>query len=274
MNSALQCLSRTRSLLNKLDLYGAGNVIEILVTSEEPYVKVINMNVEEGGDESDFVSDECEKFMMEGGPSSSRKIEDCAANICSTSPSSTDMDSLLDAARAGPSSRAGGDTEPSEEAKKWTKELEQELKKPLRLRLSITRDSMTSKLRHCFKAITRSADLNASSGNTYEKTEFYSRANNYPTVFCPRAVQLSVSRHFRLGQQHDSHELLRTVVDMMKKDQIKVSNNKQFEDMCSIVINKLAKFAYWRFVPLRRSGLQSCSVMVLKSRKGKPVIQK
>lgn len=28
-----------------------------------------------------------------------------------------------------------------------------------------------------------------------------------------------MSKHFRPGQQHDSHELLRTIVDMMKKDQ-------------------------------------------------------
>jgi hypothetical protein len=222
MNSALQCLSRTRSLLDKLDLYGRGNMIEIAVSSEEPCVQMINPSVEVNEvDEAEFSSEFGDKNFLNdkaipmGADSSqpSTSADSSEGGSGEISPSSTEIDSLLDAAssRSSRKSESEGNGD-SLEVELWKKELRQELAKPLRLRLVIPRDSMTSKLRNCFRAITRTSDMSPDS-----EDNAYSRS-----VYTPRAIQIAVSKHFRLGQQHDSHELLRTVVDMMKKDQIRV----------------------------------------------------
>lgn len=226
MNSALQCLSRTRSLLDKLDLHGSGNLIEILVSPEDPCVQLMNPSVDDDNDTSEFASDFERRSLLAysgdgcGGVDSSSSQPSTSADSSEIgsgeiSPSSTEIDSLLDAASSRSSRKSESEGCGDAEKQLWRKELEQELAKPLRLRLAIPRDSMTSKMRHCFKAVTRCSD--ASPDNEGSRN-MYSRP-----VYSPRGIQLAVSKHFRLGHQHDSHELLRSVVDMMKKDQIRVS---------------------------------------------------
>jgi hypothetical protein len=56
-------------------------------------------------------------------------------------------------------------------------------------------------------------------GESYTKGEFCGWGDNQS--FRPRGVHDLVSKNFRPGQQHDAHEVLRTIVDMMKKDQTK-----------------------------------------------------
>lgn len=219
MNSALQCLSRTKSLSTKLDLYGTGNTIEILVTMDPPSLEVVGaVTPDTNGDTAaSFVhlGATLEGSLMDENGDSNHVVPVTENETGGSSPSSSEMDSLLDVA-SGTSSKSSPSKELSPE--NFKAEIEQELKKCLRLKLVIPKDSMTSRLRHAFKAMTRSADvLQGTSG--YSSSEYFGRGRN---VFTPSAIHTAMAKHFRPGQQHDSHELLRTVIDMMKKDQIRV----------------------------------------------------
>ncbi|CAL8110225.1 unnamed protein product [Orchesella dallaii] len=220
MNSALQCLSRTKCLIPKLDLYGSGKAIEIAVTGEPPSVDVhdiVTPDDNAGGSGSPSIFNlglsTNGGFIEENGDSNhaSSSIE---AEAGGSSPSSSEMDSLLDVA-SGTSSKSSPSKELAQEA--FRAEIDNALKQTLRLKLIIPKDSMTNRLRHAFKAMTRSSDTHAGT-SSYGSSEYFGRGRH---VFTPSQIHNSMAKQFRPGQQHDSHELLRTVVDMMKKDQIR-----------------------------------------------------
>lgn len=220
MNSALQCLSRTRSLIPKLDLYGTGKTIEIQVTAEPPSVELLGtVTPDSNGDTAALFqlgSVSSGSLMEENGDSSHIVSSVETETGGSTSPSSSEMDSLLDVASAA-SSKSSPSKELSPE--NYKAEIEKELQKCLRLNLVISKDSMTSRLRHAFKTMSRSPDVQSTTGS-YGGTEYFGRGRH---SFTPSAIHNAMAKNFRPGQQHDSHELLRTVIDMMKKDQIKAS---------------------------------------------------
>ncbi|ODN03750.1 Ubiquitin carboxyl-terminal hydrolase 16 [Orchesella cincta] len=218
MNSALQCLSRTKCLIPKLDLYGTGKVIEIVVTADPPSVDVqdIVSPVENGDTASPSIFHlglSSNGGIIEENGDSNHMSSTIDAETGGSSPSSSEMDSLLDVA-SGTSSKSSPSKEMSQE--NFKAEIENALKQPLKLKLVIPKDSMTSRLRLAFKAMTRSPDVQPGAHGT---SEYFGRSGRH--VFCPSQIHNAMAKHFRPGQQHDSHELLRTVVDMMKKDQIK-----------------------------------------------------
>lgn len=218
MNSALQCLSRTKSLSPKLDLYGTGNTIEIRVTADPPSVEVLGLATSESNGEASTtlfqVDVPSDGAMVDENGDSNHAVPAIETETGGSSPSSSEMDSLLDVA-SGASSKSSPSKELTPE--NYKEEIEKELKKCLRLKLVIPKDSMTWRLRHAFKAMTRSADMQGT--GAYNSSEYFGRGRH---VFTPSAIHSAMNKHFRPGQQHDSHELLRTVVDMMKKDQVKV----------------------------------------------------
>lgn len=219
MNSALQCMSRTKSLSQKLDLYGTGNTIEILVSADPPTVEVIGpLTPDTQGETAAAFASQlgvCGNVMDENSDSN-HVVPATESENGGSSPSSSDLDSLLDVASAT-SSKSSPTKELTPES--YKEEIEKELKKSLRLRLVIPKDSMTSRLRTTFKAMTRSGD--AQQANGVGGSDYFGNRGRH--VFTPSAVHNSMAKHFRPGQQHDSHELLRTVVDMMKKDQVRVN---------------------------------------------------
>jgi len=165
MNSALQCLASTRLLLPKLEIFGNGKPVKMLVTQtqDEAFVTVVGHENENPKDISAL------KSLTVGDNNDITVIGD-------------------------------------------------DIAKPLLINLEISDESMTGRLKQCFTAIRRSSFSKPSESNPSGEGCSYS---GWQTSFNPAAVQNLLVKNFRRGQQHDSHELLRNILDMMKKDQTK-----------------------------------------------------
>lgn len=191
MNSALQCLASTRDLIPKLEVFGSGQEIRMLVGNCEGEAKITVVS-----------RDAVQKSL---GESESRSGGGDALSLCDKN----------------------------------------DFTEPLQIVLEIAPQTMTGRLRHTIRSIRKFETskyrtlcfvyflsmklilflINISETDTEESmsTSLGNRKqSSYFSSFTPREVHELVAKNFRRGAQHDAHELLRTIVDMMKKDQTKV----------------------------------------------------
>jgi len=153
------------------------------------------------GSDSEELDDE--NIEDEGVEASPLEDDDNVDNSTTSSESSKPEPELINGEgdNGGRQRRYSKKEKETREEKEIQEFIRKEQSKPLHLKLSIPDSSITTKLYELFEQMTD---------------------NRRPgKVVNPSAVHNLMRKNFRAGQQHDAHELLRSIIDMLKKDVIK-----------------------------------------------------